>query len=151
MVEVAHNVMINASYIPSKNLAEIVRGMSDKQALFDGEEVIAFTVQEDEEVDFDTYECIQYTAPDILRIAHTWDLFSKNSEAIARDFELLTEGRTSQPVPETTMVLNDGAIFIEEGAKLPLCSLNAEGGPIYIGKDAEIMEGSMIRLSLIHI
>ncbi|TVZ53251.1 GlmU family protein [Dokdonia sp. Hel_I_53] len=145
MVELEENVMINSSYLPSKNLANIVKGISGKQAFFDGDEVIAFSVTEGEEVNFDAYECIQYNAPDVLRIEHTWDIFAKNGEAIARDFEMITEGRESEPVPETTMVLNDGQIFIEKGAKLPLCSLNAEAGPIYIGKDAEIMEGSMIR------
>jgi len=119
--------------------------MSDGQAIFDGDEVIAFYTKEDQEVDFDTYEVIEYTFEDLFKVQHTWDLFSKNARAIAEDFALLTEGRTSEPIPQGVVALNAADIFIEEGAKLPLCSLNAEAGPIYIGKDAEIMEGSMIR------
>ena len=145
MVEFPENVMINASYIPTPNLATIVKGMTEGQAIFDGEEVIAFYTKEDQEVDFDTYDIIEYTFEDLFKIEHTWDIFSKNARAIAEDYALLTEGRSSQPIPQMVVALNAADIFIEEGATLPLCSLNAENGPIYIGKDAEIMEGSMIR------
>src|SRR5690606_24924204 len=61
------------------------------------------------------------------------------------DFELLTDGRRSQPIPATNNIINGQNIFIEEGAKLEFVTLNASFGPIYIGKDAEIMEGSIIR------
>jgi len=145
MVEFPENVMINASYLPTPNLVTIIKGMTEGQGIFDGEEVIAFYTKEDQEVDFDTYDIIEYTFEDLFKIEHTWDIFSKNARAIAEDYALLTEERTSQPIPQMVVTLNAADIFIEEGAKLPLCSLNAENGPIYIGKDAEIMEGSMIR------
>ena len=145
MVELEANILINASFIPSENLVALIKGLKENQAVFLGEEPIAFFTSEDQEVDFETYEVVQYQEDDILRIEHTWDIFSKNHEAIARDFELLTKGRESQPIPEMSPAFNSDQIFIEEGAKLPLCSLNAKEGPIYIGKDAEIMEGAMIR------
>lgn len=145
MVEFPENVMINASYLPTPNLVTIVKGMTEGQAIFDGDEVIAFYTKEDQEVDFDACESIEYTFEDLFNVQHTWDLFSKNARAIAEDFALLTKGRTSEPIPQGVVAMNAADIFIEEGAKLPLCSLNAEAGPIYIGKDAEIMEGSMIR------
>jgi len=119
--------------------------MSAKQAFFEGEEVLAFTVKEGEEVDFDTYECIQYTAPDILRVEHTWDIFAKNGEAITRDFEMMTADRESQPIPKNVIALNESQIFIEEGATVHYSHLNATDGPIYIGKNSEVMEGSLIR------
>jgi len=145
MVEIEENVLINASFLPSENLTNLIKGLSKNQAIFYDDEPLAFFTEDEQEVDFDTYEVIQYTYDDVIRIEHTWDIFSKNDVAIARDFELLTKGRTSQPIPETTVAFNSAQIFIEEGAKLPLCSLNAENGPIYIGKDAEIMEGCMVR------
>ena len=61
MVEFPENIMINASYLPTADLVTIIKGMSENQALFDGEEVIAFYTKEDQEVDFDTYDCIEYT------------------------------------------------------------------------------------------
>jgi UDP-N-acetylglucosamine diphosphorylase/glucosamine-1-phosphate N-acetyltransferase len=145
MVELDKNILINASFIPSENLVNLVKELTENQALFLDEEPIAFFTSEEQEVDFDTYEIIQYSHKDLLRIENTWDIFSKNDEAIKRDFDLITQGRTSQPIPEKTVAFNKEAIFIEEGAKLPLCSLNASEGPIYIGKNAEVMEGSMIR------
>jgi len=145
MVELEENVMINASFLPSENLVAIIKGLKENQAIFFEDEPLAFFANENQEVDFDTFDVIQYTYDDVLRIAHSWDIFSKNGEAIIRDFSLLTADRLSEPIPEHTVAINKDNIFIEAGAKLPLCSLNASNGPIYIGKDAEIMEGSMIR------
>lgn len=145
LVELEKNVLINASFIPSNNLVNLIKGLSGNQAIFYDDEPIAFFSSEGQEVDFDNFEVIQYTHDDVLRIEQTWDIFNKNHEAIKRDFEWLTKDRVSQPVPETTVAFHPENIFIEEGAKLPLCSLNATDGPIYIGKNAEIMEGSMIR------
>ncbi|HCY81018.1 MAG TPA: glucose-1-phosphate thymidylyltransferase [Xanthomarina gelatinilytica] len=145
MVEMDENIMINASFLPNQTLAEMVKNLEANQAIFHNEDVIAFyTKDTQDDIDFDAYEAIEYV-DDVLKIEHTWDIFSKNGEAIQEDFELLTKGRQSQPIPEMTVAFNRSDIFIEEGAKLPLCSLNAENGPIYIGKNAEIMEGSMIR------
>jgi UDP-N-acetylglucosamine diphosphorylase/glucosamine-1-phosphate N-acetyltransferase len=82
---------------------------------------------------------------EVITINHTWDIFAKNDAAIREDFELLTEDRTSQPIPKSVNVIAPENIFIEEGAKLEFVTLNAASGPIYIGKNAEIMEGSVIR------
>lgn len=145
MVEMEQNVLINASFIPTKNLIEQIKNLTENQAIFIGDEPVAFYCLEDQEVDFKTFEIIQYSSDDILRIENTWDIFKRNGEAIQKDFDLITKGRKSQPIPEAVHAINSEKIFIEEGAKLPLCSLNATDGPIYIGKDAEIMEGSMVR------
>ena len=145
MVEMEQNILINASFLPSENLVRIIQGLTPNTAIFYEDEPLAFFSNEGQEVDFDTFEVIQYTYEDVLRIEHTWDIFSKNGEAIERDFELLTAGRTSQLIPENVVALNAEAIFIEEGAVLPFCSLNATNGSIYIGKNTEIMEGSVIR------
>ena len=145
MVEMERNILINASVLPTENLVRIVESLTENQAVFIGDEPLAFYTTEGQEVDFETFEVIEYSYNDILRVQNTWDIFKLNGEAIQQDFELLTEGKTTQAIPEMTISFNKEQIFIEEGAKLPLCSLNAENGPIYIGKNAEIMEGSMIR------
>jgi len=145
MVELEHNILINASFIPSENLVNLVKNLTKNQAIFYKDEPLAFYTTEGQEVDFDTFEAVEYTHGDILRIEHTWDIFSKNHEAIQRDFDLITKGRTSQPIPEMTVAFGKENIFIEEGATLTWCSLNATEGPIYIGKDAEVMEGTTIR------
>ena len=145
MVELEENVMINASYLPNPVLVELISNLERNQAVFKGDEVIAFYTQESqEEVDFDTYEIIEFDG-DYLKLEHTWDIFAKNDAALREDFELLTEDRISQPIPKSVNVISLSSIFIEEGSKLEFVTLNASTGPIYIGKNSEIMEGSVIR------
>lgn len=145
MVEMAKNVMINASFLPTTSLVEIIKGLKENQAVCKNNEVIAFyTTDNQEEVDFEVYEKIDFK-DEILQICNTWDLFSLNDAAIRLDFELVTEGRKSQAIPEGVNCLNKDDIFIEEGAEVLFSTLNASTGPIYIGKDALIMEGSAIR------
>ncbi|WGF92469.1 GlmU family protein [Aequorivita marisscotiae] len=144
-VELEKNIFINASFLPSENLVNIIKGLEENQAVFFDDEPIAFFTTEGQEVDFETFDIIQYAHNDVLRIENTWDIFSKNGDAIKRDFEMLTKGRKSQPIPDAVWTSNPENIFIEEGAKLPLCSLNASDGPIYIGKDSEIMEACSVR------
>jgi UDP-N-acetylglucosamine diphosphorylase/glucosamine-1-phosphate N-acetyltransferase len=145
MIEMEQNIFINASVLPTKYLVSLIQNLSENKALFIEDEPLAFFAKEDQEIDFKTFDILPYTNDDILRIENTWDIFKLNGEAIKRDFKLLTTDRESQLVPEMTIAFNKDQIFIEEGAVLPLCSLNANDGPIYIGKDSEIMEGAMIR------
>ncbi len=145
MVEMDVNIMINASFLPNSVLADMVQDLAPNQAIFQGEEVIAFyTNDTQEEVDFDSYEIIEFNE-ECLTVQHTWDIFAKNDAALREDFELITKDRNSQPIPKSVNVLCPENIFIEEGAKLEFVTLNASTGPIYIGKNAEIMEGSVIR------
>lgn len=145
MVEMDLNVMINASYLPNKELVDRIKSLEENQAIFKDEDVIAFYSKDtQDEVNFETYEAIEFDN-DLIKIAHTWDIFSKNGDAIQEDFELLTHNRTSQPIPNSNNCVNAENIFVEEGAKLEFTTLNASSGPIYIGKDAEIMEGSLVR------
>ena len=145
MVEMETNIMIHSAYLPTQSLVRLVKNLKGNQAIFKGEDVIAFfTTETQEEVEFSTYEAIEYNE-DLLKIEHTWDIFAKNGDAIKADFEFLTEGRESQPLSESNNVLGADQIFIEEGAKLEFATLNATFGPIYIGKDAEVMEGTLIR------
>ena len=145
MVEMAKNILINSSYLPTKALVEQVKLLSENQAIFNNGEVVAFFAKKtQEEVNFDTYEQFE-CKDDVIKIDHTWDIFSKNGEAIEQDFQLLTHGRRSQPIPEGVRYLKKEHIFIEEGAEISFAILNASTGPIYIGKGAKIMEGSIVR------
>ncbi|HLO74720.1 MAG TPA: GlmU family protein [Flavobacterium sp.] len=145
MVEMEQNIMINASFLPNPILVEMIQNLEINQAVVFGEEIVAFyTNDTQDEVDFDEYDLIEYEG-DILRIENTWDIFSKNDAALREDFDLLTEDRISQSIPKSVNVIAPEYIFIEEGAKLEFVTLNASTGPIYIGKNAEIMEGSVIR------
>jgi UDP-N-acetylglucosamine diphosphorylase/glucosamine-1-phosphate N-acetyltransferase len=144
MVEMENNVMINASFLPNDILVAMIKNLEHNQAIFQEEEVVAFFAKEGEEVDFDSFEVLEFSN-DCIKIENTWDIFQKNEVAIREDFELLTEDRFSQPIPKSVNVIAPENIFIEEGAKLEFVTLNASTGPVYIGKNAEIMEGSVIR------
>lgn len=145
MVEMKENILINASFLPTANLVKIVKGLQKNQAIFYEDEPLAFFSEENQEIDFDTFDIIQYTFSDIIRIKNTWDIFKHNAEAIQADFELLTKNRKSQPIPDGVRVINPENVFIEADAQLLFCTLNASEGPIYIGKNTVIMEGSHIR------
>ncbi|WP_396210212.1 GlmU family protein [Flavobacterium sp.] len=145
MVEMEENVMINASFLPNATLVDWIQNLKAKQAIVFEEEIVAFYTQDtQEEVDFNQYELLSFE-DELVRIVNTWDIFSKNDRAIRDDFQLLTTDRISQPIPKSVNVISPENVFIEEGAQLAFVTLNASTGPIYIGKNSEIMEGSVIR------
>lgn len=100
MIEMEHNIMINASFLPNDELIGLIKNLSEKQAILCQDEMIAFYTTEDQEtVDFDEYEVFE-VSDEFLRIEHTWDIFALNGIAITSDYNFLTEGRTSQPISE---------------------------------------------------
>ncbi|PQJ73212.1 GlmU family protein [Polaribacter butkevichii] len=145
MVEMEENILINASFCPTESLVDKIKELSKNEAIFKGEDVIAFyTTDSQEEVNFDEYTQIEFEE-EVLQVKNTWDIFSLNAEAIQQDFDLITEGRESEPIPEGTRCINAENIFIEEGAEITFATLNASEGPIYIGKDAVILENSAVK------
>ncbi|MDQ7917803.1 GlmU family protein [Mesonia sp. MT50] len=144
MVEMEHNTMINAAVCPSESLVEQIKNLKEHQVLTFEDTYIAFRTKEEEEIDLDAFQEIKLQEEPLM-IAHSWDIFAKNDQAIQADFDLLTKDRTSAKIPEGVFCVNQEQIFIEEGAKLTMASLNASSGPIYIGKDAEVMEGCHVR------
>lgn len=88
---------------------------------------------------------IEIEKEELMIINHPWDLFQSNGRAIKWDFDLITEGRSTQLPSSTNTIIGKHPVFIEQGAKVECAILNASDGPIYIGENAEIMEGSIIR------
>ena len=81
-----------------------------------------------------------------FRLSNVWDIFMLNDEAIRRDFELLTAGRSSRPLNDSCRLIGDPSqLFIEEGATVECANINVSKGPVYIGRDAEVMEGACLR------
>lgn len=145
MVELEKNILINASYLPNLELVEMVKNLKENEAIFCNEDVIAFyTMDTQEVVDLGSYNPIEYSN-NLIKVENTWDIFSKNGIAIQDDFELLTKGKKSQTISASNNVIAPENIFIEKGATVKFTTLNASLGPIYIGQNAEIMEGSVIR------
>jgi len=147
------SILINSTICPDEDLIKLINALRPGEAISDEKSIIVLypkaqqIVHDNNKINID--EKVWTTKPNItynaLRIEKTWDLFTKNEEAIKKDFQFLSKGKKSQKLSETNRAINPDAIFIEEGAKVEHAILNASTGPIYIGKAAEIMEGAMIR------
>ncbi len=142
------NVLINGSVIPTEELVEKIKTLKKGETLSKEDQVIAMYMDpEDVDLTGDTESAEEtVTHMDFLQLNNTWDIFYHNWKTIISDFELITKGRKSQPLSKTNFITGDSdLIFLEEGAKVEFAFLNTTNGPIYIGKDAEIMEGAKIR------
>ncbi|MEZ4961311.1 MAG: GlmU family protein [Saprospiraceae bacterium] len=144
------NFLINGSVLPTQEICSLINQMEDGEAMLLNGELIAAVLDRDQFNRLmydDVEELTSFEAKDtpILKLNHIWDIFRLNDAAIRSDIELLTQGRKSQPAPPSNTIIGHGLIFIENGAKLEGATLNASQGPIYIGKNAEVMEGALIR------
>lgn len=143
------NLLINGSICPTPELVKEINKLQPRQTLVNDDTIIAVHINEDElddsgDVDISGIDEVS-TGIEFMKINESWEIFSNNGQAIKKDFELITKGRKSQKLSKTNRVVGEENIFIEEGAKVEFAILNAATGPIYIGKDAEVMEGSIIR------
>jgi UDP-N-acetylglucosamine diphosphorylase/glucosamine-1-phosphate N-acetyltransferase len=144
------NVLINGSICPSTVIWDEIKSLKPGEALYTGDVLIACILAQQqvegfEESSFQANQAIQTAEANVIYISHSHSIFSKNAQAIVADFNLLTNGRQSQPISSTNQTVNSQQIFIEEGAKVEFSILNASDGPIYIGANAEVMEGCKIR------
>ena len=134
------NLWIDASVLPSKELKTELDSLRNGEVLESNGKIIAF---KNLNYSFKNLNKIN-TSILVDSIENIWDIFSDNGREIEADFKLLTKARKSQKISDTNTVIGKH-IFIEKGAKISCSILNAENGPIYIGKNTEIMEGAIIR------
>ncbi|MBP6184507.1 MAG: GlmU family protein [Saprospiraceae bacterium] len=145
------NWLIHGGALPTENFVRLVRQLVPGEALLVNDELVAARLEKnqfDKLMSNDEIGDIRgfgLEASDVQLITRPWQLFSNNKKAIQDDFELLTANRKSQPIPPGVVATSSTQIFIESGATLAPCYLNATEGPIYIGKNAEVMDGAMIR------
>lgn len=143
-------IFINATVFPDEQIVKRITELKEGEALKYKNTVIAFstdqnTIHSIQDIgSFYPDNTIEQHA-DIFSIHHPWNLVQYNDKAIGFDFFLLTKGRKSNPVSNTNRLTAAEQIFIEEGATVEHCIINASGGPVYIGHNAVLMEGSMIR------
>lgn len=142
------NILINSSVLPDTNLLKKIRSLKNYEALISNDTIIAVRLQQNELSKFQYFEYSDYKLTDvgcaITKIENLWDIFTKNGNILKADFDLITKEKKSQK-PSATNQIFGNKIFIEKGAKVECAILNSTTGPIYIGKDAEVMEGSVIR------
>ena len=133
---------IYANFLPTPRLLEQLHSLEVGESITYQGRMLAFVGKS---ITLSSIPPIEWEEPLVLFEKPT-DLFTYNDKAIDFDFKLLTQGRTSAPLSPTNGFLGDKAdLFIEEGAKVEFATLNCQKGKIYIGKDAEVMEGSHLR------
>jgi len=142
------NLFINGTILPDKSLIHLIKHLNYGERLMRKNVLIAYRISGDDQKNVHDVSDLKpiNTEIEFFKIDNTWDIFSKNEEALKNDFELLTKGRKSARISETNFIRGPVKdIFIEEGADVEFAFLNAETGPIYIAKDTVVMEGSKIR------
>ncbi len=132
-------LFVNGAVIPDSALAAAVAALLPGEELRDGESTLL--ARRGQEVR--TTVVFRGTSRMVRQL---YDIFLLNGEEIVADMARITAGRTSQPLSATNTVVGDSSlIFIEEGATVEGAVINTRKGPVYVGHDAEIMEGSMLR------
>ena len=145
MVEMDTNTFICGSILPTEELVDVIKSLQANHVLYnETEDLIAFCVPEGEEPNLNTFKSMVYRNA-YAEITATWDIFKLNEAAIQEDFDLLTENEISEPLSKTNTIIGDGKVFLAPGAVVECAVLNTKNGPIYIGEDAEIMEGSLVK------
>ncbi len=140
----AVNLLINASVLPDDDLLKEISSLKEGDCLLKDDALIATVGKGADAKNMFSKGRKKKYSKGLLQVTHLWDIFRLNEKAIIADFSLLTKKRKSQPLDKSNH-LSGNNIFIEKGAKVSCSILNSETGPIYIGKDAEVMEGSLIR------
>lgn len=138
-------IFINSSVCPDDQLVSSVKQLITNSALYFQDKLIAFKGHK--QLLDDTHQLsrtnMEYQP---LMVEQVWDIFQKNAQALVADFKLLTQNNKSSMISESLTIIGDAnLVFFEEGAKAEACVLNTTGGPIYIGKNAELMEGCLVR------
>jgi len=145
------NVYINGGLFGNALIADAISRLQPGQALVKGALFIAARLTEKMSTPKELHTRLlampaQHFEGEVAALKNIWDIFILNDNAIREDFALVTKGRKSAPVPQDITVTGSDHLFIEEGANIYAgCIINASAGPVYIGKSAEILEGTMIR------
>jgi len=145
------NVYINGAVFGNPAMAAAIHTLQPGQKLVKGDLTIAVRIATSDLAisEFHTHILplpAQYFEGDVYALKNAWDIFSLNDRALRDDFRLVTQGRKSAEIPGGVTVTGKDHLFIEEGANIYAgCVINAATGPVYIGKDTEILEGSLMR------
>lgn len=146
------NLVINGALLPNYKLIKLFTQLGTNEAVIYNEELLAARLDakqfqkltdDDPISELSGYDLSGDDA--VQLIDALWKIYTLNGQEIEKDFELVTSGRKSQAISHSNTIIGTGNIFLEPGAKVEAAILNTEKGSIYIGRNAEIMEGAMIR------
>lgn len=146
------NYLINGSLLPTAQMLRLIKQLDYSEAILLNGELLATKLRGEQieqlikDEDFGELSGFEARNTDILKLNGVYDIFALNQAALEADFALLTEGRTSAPLPASNRLIGPAdQLFIEKGATVECAIFNTQDGPIYIGRDALVMEGCLIR------
>jgi UDP-N-acetylglucosamine diphosphorylase/glucosamine-1-phosphate N-acetyltransferase len=135
------DLIVNAAVIPTEELVLETLNLKEGDLLFQGNNWLVKN-------GIDASNKIEFKG-NLVILENRWDIYQHNGLVLKSDFDLITKDRVSQQLSSTNTVIGDkNQIFLEDGAQVEVSILNVKEGPIYIGKNAEIMEGSVVRGAL---
>lgn len=147
----SQSLYFNSSVIPNSQLVSEILNLSYNQKLVKDHVVIAAYTEHDdaqtlEELEefFKKLKAIEYKG-EILKLNYPWDIFRLNGECIKSDFELIARGKPTQQLSDTNLIIGQHRVYVEPGVVAEACVFNTTAGPIYLGKNSEVMEGVLIR------
>ncbi len=133
------HIWIDASVLPDDDIVDRVLSLESGDALADETGLIAGRNANT----LSSFKNIIDTK--VKRLEYSWQLFQWNDEWLRKDFATIAKGRRSKKISSTNFIQSPENIFIEEGASVEYAFINANDGPVYIGKNAVVSEGAMIR------
>ncbi len=137
----ADNIFINSSIVANKDLLTEIQKLNLNEKLTNGTTTIAYRSTNQST----TTLTEKITSLAFIIIKNTWDIFSLNEEVLSSDFKLITQNRKSNKLSKTNNLICEENIFVEDGVVAEFVTINAKNSFVYLGKDSEIMEGSVIR------
>jgi len=142
------NLLINGSLLPGENVVKSLLNLGAGSALKKGDILLGARLLQSDAENFQAGKwlenAVEYSG-DITLVDYPWKIFSLNGQEIEADFKLITQGRTSEKLSDSVGIIDPDRVFVEPGFRGEHFTLNASTGPVYLGADSEIMEGSVIR------
>lgn len=143
-----NNIIVSGSLIPDKDTVEALLNLGHQEVLMSNDRILGIradgeTVQSFNKKNIDLAAAKKYRGK-VQFLDHPWQIFQLNGDQISADLSIIRQKRKSHNLSSTNRIIGND-IFIEEGVKAEFATINAETGPVYLGKNSEVMEGSVIR------
>ncbi len=153
LIQEQENLLINSAVLPDLDFINEIQNIQTNEVLIQDEKILAFRTSY---WDGNSFSPEKITAGFLQKkctkeqplIKYPWDIFTRNEIVLKEDFKLITKGKKSQKLSNTVHCPAPERVFLEEGARVEYAVLNPGAGYIYVGKNAEIMEGCLVRGSL---
>lgn len=145
------NYAVNGSVIPTQDFVDQLEALQNGQSLYKDGVWLATKTENFDLNEVSNTESLEAEC-EVHRIDRNWKIFQLNDWALREDFDWITQNLEAEySLPEGITLIGD-QIFVEKGAKVGPSIINSTTGPVYLAKDSEVMEGSMIRggLALMH-